>query len=238
MYMTVQSCNCYSFNFQHFGVYARRWNVGSYGDSMFIFFQNIYAISIVTATFYIFTSNVQGFPCTYIFSNTCYFLFLFDYRRRQWHPTPVLLPEKSHGWRSLEGCSPWGRWGSDMTERLHFHFLLSCIGEGNGNPLQCSCLENPRDGGAWWAAVYGAAQGRTWLKRLSSSSHSYGCKVLPHISEAPSHKWCWTSFYVPMGHLHIFFLRKFCSSPLRHFFNIWIAKYNSISAMTSCWHET
>ena len=68
---------------------------------------------------------------------------------RQWHPTPVLLPGKSHGWRSLEGCSPWGRWGSNMTERLHFPFSLSCIGEGNGNPLQCSCLENPRDGGAW-----------------------------------------------------------------------------------------
>ena len=57
-----------------------------------------------------------------------------------------------------------------MTERLHFHFSLSCIGEGNGNPLQCSCLENPRDGGAWWAAVYGVAQSRTRLKRLSSSS--------------------------------------------------------------------
>ena len=56
------------------------------------------------------------------------------------------------------------------TERLPFHFLLSCIGEGNGNPLQCSCLENPRDGGAWWAAVYGVAQSRTQLKRLSSSS--------------------------------------------------------------------
>ena len=56
----------------------------------------------------------------------------------------------------------------DMTERLHFHFFLSCIGEGNGNPLQCSCLENPRDGGAWWAAVYGVAQSRTRLKRLSS----------------------------------------------------------------------
>ena len=64
----------------------------------------------------------------------------------QRHPTPVLLPGKSHGWRSLEGCSPWGCWGSDMTEWLHFHFSLSCIGEGNGNPLQCSCLENPRDG--------------------------------------------------------------------------------------------
>ena len=64
-------------------------------------------------------------------------------RRRQWHPTPVLLPGKSHGWRSLEGCSPWGRWGSDTTEWLHFHFSLSCIGKGNGSPLQCSCLENP-----------------------------------------------------------------------------------------------
>ena len=64
-------------------------------------------------------------------------------RRRQWHPTPVLLPGKSHERRSLEGCSPWGRWGLDTTERLHFHFSLSRIGEGNGNPLQCSCLENP-----------------------------------------------------------------------------------------------
>ena len=56
----------------------------------------------------------------------------------------------------------------DMTERLHFHFSLSCFGEGNGNPLQCSCLENPRDGEAWWAAVSGVAQSRTRLKRLSS----------------------------------------------------------------------
>ena len=70
------------------------------------------------------------------------------------------------------GCSPWGRYESDTTKRLHFHFLLSCIGDGNGNPLQCSCLENPRDGGAWRAAVYGVAQSRTRLKRLSSSSSS------------------------------------------------------------------
>ena len=90
-------------------------------------------------------------------------------RRRRWHPTPVLLPGKSHGWRSLVGCSPWGCEESDTTERLHFHFPLSCIREGNGNPVQCSCLENPRDGGAWWAAVYGVAQSRTRLKRLSSS---------------------------------------------------------------------
>ena len=84
--------------------------------------------------------------------------------------TPVLLPGKSHGWRNLVGYSPWGRYESDTTERLHFHFSLSCIREGNGNPLQCSCLENPRDGGAWWAAVYGVAQSRTQLKQLSSSS--------------------------------------------------------------------
>ena len=67
------------------------------------------------------------------------------------------------------GCSSWGHEESDMTERLHFHFLLSCIGEGNGNPLQYFCLENPRDGGAWRAAVYGVAQSRTRLKRLCSS---------------------------------------------------------------------
>ena len=95
---------------------------------------------------------------------------LYEDWRRQWHPTPVLLPGKSHGWRSLVGCRPWGRKESDTTERLPFHFSLSCIGEGNGNPLQCSCLENPRDGGAWWAAVYGVQQSRTRLKRLSSSS--------------------------------------------------------------------
>ena len=68
------------------------------------------------------------------------------------------------------GCSPWGHEESDTTERLHCHFSVSCIGEGNGNPLQCSCLENPRDGGTWWAAVSGVAQSRTRLKRLSSSS--------------------------------------------------------------------
>ena len=100
-------------------------------------------------------------------------------RRRQWHPTPVLLPGKSHGRRSLVGCSPWGREELDTTERLHFHFSLSCIGEGNGNPLQCSCLENPRDRGAWWAAVYGVAQNRTRLKRLSSSSSRCVMAFLP-----------------------------------------------------------
>ena len=96
--------------------------------------------------------------------------FIVIMGRRQWHPTLALLPGKSHGQRSLVGCSPWGREESDTTERLHFHVLLSCIGEGNGNPLQCSCLENPRDGGASWAAVYGVTQSRTRLKRLSGSN--------------------------------------------------------------------
>ena len=91
-------------------------------------------------------------------------------QRRRWHPTPALLPGKSHGWRSLVGCSPGGCKESDTTEQPHFHFSFSCIGEGNGNPLQSSCLENPRDGRAWWAAVYGVTQSQTRLKRLSSSS--------------------------------------------------------------------
>ena len=103
--------------------------------------------------------------------NNCREVISLLYWRRQWHPTPVLLPGKSHGRRSLVGCSPWGREESDTTERLHFHFSLSFIG-GNGNPLQCSCLENPRDGGAWWAAVYGVTQRGTRLKWLSSSSSS------------------------------------------------------------------
>ena len=109
--------------------------------------------------------------------------------RRQWQPTPVLLPGKSNGQRSLEGCSPCGRSESDTTERLHFHFSLSCIGEGNGNPLQCSCLENPRDRGAWWAAVYGVAQSQTWLKQLSSSSRQ-------HIKK---HRHYWSNLAAAVG---------------------------------------
>ena len=101
------------------------------------------------------------------------------FRRRQWHPTPVLLLRKSHGRRSLVGCSPWGCEESETAEQLDFHFSLSCIGEGNGNPLQCSCLENPRDRGAWWAAVCGVAQSQTRLKQLSSSSSSSVCLSSP-----------------------------------------------------------
>ena len=101
------------------------------------------------------------------------FIVFFSSAAIFWSPIAV-----SHGQRSLVGYSPWGREESDTTEQLHFHFSLSCIGEGNDNPIQCSCLETPRDGGAWWAAVYGVAQSRTWLKRLSSSSSS--SRVFPH----------------------------------------------------------
>ena len=90
-----------------------------------------------------------------------------SYRRRRWYPTPVLLSGKSHGRRGLVGCSPWGRWESDTTEWLHFSFSLSCIGEGNGNTLQCSCLENSMDRGAWLAAARRVVQSRTRLKQLS-----------------------------------------------------------------------
>ena len=110
--------------------------------------------------FYLFTQNLK-LPLKI---GAC-LMFLWQ---KAMAPLSVLLPGKFHWRRSLVGGSPWGRTESNTTERLHFHFLLSCIGEGNGNPLQCSCLENPRDGEAWWAAVYGVAQSRTQLKWLSS----------------------------------------------------------------------
>ena len=87
-------------------------------------------------------------------------------------PTPGLSPGKSHGRRSLVGCSPWGLEESDTTERLHVHFHFHALEKEMATLLQCSCLENPRDSGAWWASVYGVAQSRTRLKRLSSNSSS------------------------------------------------------------------
>ena len=102
-------------------------------------------------------------------------------RRRKWQPTPVLLPREFCGWQSLVGFCPWGRRELDTTEQLHFPFSLSFTGEGNGNPLQYSCLENPRDGGAWWAAIYGVALSWTRLKWLSSSSSS-SIEKQSHIS--------------------------------------------------------
>ena len=92
--------------------------------------------------------------------------------RRAWRPTPIFFPGESQRQKSLASYSPWDSKELDRTERLLFHFSLSCIGEGNGNPLQYSSLENPRDGGAWWAPIYGVAQSRTGLKWLSSSSSS------------------------------------------------------------------
>ena len=113
-----------------------------------------------------------------------------------WQVTPVLLPRKSQGRRSMVACSPLGclRVGHDWATSLSLS--LSCIGERNGNPLQCSCLENPRDGGAWWAAVYGVAQSRTRLKRLSSSSSHY----YPHSTGGNKDLWHprWPSGWDPM----------------------------------------
>ena len=127
--------------------------------------------------------------------------------KEYWWPTPVLLSGKSHGGRSLVGYSSWCHKESDRTEWLHFHFSLSCIGEGNGNPLQCSCLENPRDGGAWWAAIYGVARSRTQLKWLSSSSSS-SFSILHFVG-----------FFCPQHHRFLFpfcwegNISSLCSSP-------------------------
>ena len=156
------------------------------------------------------------------------------YWRRQWHPTPVLLHGKSHGRRSLVGYSPWGCKESDTTERLHFHFSLSCIGEGNGNPLQCSCLENPRDREAWWAAIYGVAQSRTQLKRLSSSSSSmctyiyvYARVHIPTYIQSVSH--CALSFMPYLFLLTInqnTYLACFLHKYLREIFLQYIRKWH------------
>ena len=102
---------------------------------------------------------------------------MFNWRCLKWIEMPAMAPHSSTlAWKipwteELGGLQSMGllRVGH---ERLHFHFSLSCIGGGNGNPLQCSCLENPRDGGAWWAAIYGVTQSWTRLKWLSSSSSS------------------------------------------------------------------
>ena len=131
-------------------------------------------------------------------------IWLVQYWRRKCQPTPVLLPGKFHGWRSLVGYSPWGRKESDTTERLHFHFSFSCIGEGHGNPLQYSCLENPRDRGAWWAAVSGVTESWTWLKRLSSSSST----ILANSSWAPCQaRWAiWSCLTIASWGRYCFYL--------------------------------
>ena len=117
-------------------------------------------------------------------------------RRRQWHLTPVLSPGKSHGRRSLEGCSPWGHWGLDTTEGLQFHFSLSCIGEGNGNPLQCSCLENPRDRGAWCPSLGSHRVGHDWSDVAAAAPRSYqyqfGLRNSLSRADLKQRSTCWT----------------------------------------------
>ena len=88
--------------------------------------------------------------------------------RRQWHPTPVLLPGKSHGWRSLVGCIPWGHQESDMTEQLHLH--VHALEKEMATHSSVLAWRIPGTGGVWWAAVYCVAQSRTRLKWLNSSS--------------------------------------------------------------------
>ena len=116
-----------------------------------------------------------------------------------------MLFRSSHGQRSLVGCSPWGREESDTTELLHFDFSLSCIGEQNGNPLQCSCLENLRDGGGSWAAVYRVAQSRTRLKRLRAAAARCSTK----FEQASCSTKLRTSTHLPFP--------RTCGNTVRHF---------------------
>ena len=126
-------------------------------------------------------------------------ILAYDQWRRKWHPTPVLLPGESHGRRSLVGCSPWGRKESDKTEWLHFHFSLSCIGEGNGKPLLPG--ESQGRGSLVGCRLKGVAQSWTRLKRLSSSSlwpRTQGVSFWPKLfSYTFGFGGSWSSFYCP-----------------------------------------
>ena len=126
--------------------------------------------------------NSWNLPTSFDYMICDFYMSLTFTMEKAMAPHSSTLAWKIHGQRNLVGCSPWGREESDTTERLHFHFLLLYIGEGNGNPLQCSCLENPRGREAWWAVVYGVAQSRTWLKRLSSSSSNIYKPLLEQCS--------------------------------------------------------
>ena len=109
--------------------------------------------------------------------------FTFMHWSRKWQPTPVFLPGESQGQRSLVGCRLWGRTESDTTERLHFHFSLSCLGEGNGNPLQCSCLENPRDGKPGGLPSMGSHRvGHDWSNAAAAAAAAESLQLVSRFS--------------------------------------------------------
>ena len=118
--------------------------------------------------------------------------------RRKWQPTPVFLPRECSGQRSLVGCCPWVAQSQTWLRRLSMHV---CIGEGNGNPLQYSCLENPRDGGAWWAAVYAVTQSHDWsdlaaVAAARSYYHFLNCSGFIFCRSFPS---CFLPREVPLA---------------------------------------
>ena len=140
--------------------YSSVWNPSLYNASILV-------------SYSIFLGHTDKSPCGFVEICIVYsfYLYLPDiFKIPLFLCLPSTLPWKSHGRRSLVGCSPWGHKESDSIAWLHFYFSLWCTGKGNGNPLQCSCLENPRHGGAWRAAVYGVTQSQTRLKRLGSRS--------------------------------------------------------------------
>ena len=139
-----------------------------------------YCVCLPVHDFYYFVTKSVGIACIVVLNiyinaiSVCViseiFLLSIGFYIYPWHPIPVFLPGKSHRQRSLVGCGPWRCEESDTTEQFPFHFSLSCIGEGNDNPPQCFCLENPRDGEPGGLPSMGSSQSRTRLMRLSSSS--------------------------------------------------------------------
>ena len=142
-----------------------------------------------------------GYKDAYIFKIVLYMLLW----RRTWQPTSVLLPEKSHGWRGPGGLQSMRSRRVRQDWATSLSLSLSCIGAGNGNPLQCSCLEKPRDRGAWWAAVYGVAQSRTRLKRLRDRKSTRLNSSHRHTSRMPSSACALPIFYCYLRRLFYLF---------------------------------